>query len=101
MTEGDIVLRCHDPRPWRVLHVYPDGTAYLELHCADAWTRVKRAALSELTPAPGNTPPMRTPAELMAEHAPQAPMLTGNQRPTHRWPEGMTPTRAPGNPVED
>jgi hypothetical protein len=66
-ADGDIVLRRGDPRPWRVLHVYADGTAYLELYCADAWCQVKRVAISELTPAPPRTPEMRTPSEILSQ----------------------------------
>ncbi len=67
MIENDTVFRPGDPRPWRILHIFRDGTAQIELCCSDAWIRDKFVPLSELTAAPPGTPAMRTPQEILSE----------------------------------
>ncbi len=67
ITEGDIVLRTGDPRPWQVEHIFRDGSGQIQLYCADEWIRDLRVPLSELTLAPAGTPAMRTPHEILSE----------------------------------
>lgn len=46
---GDIVARTGDPRPWRVVDVYPDiGFARLEF-AAEAWVRSATDRLENLS----------------------------------------------------
>jgi len=47
---GDLVTRTGDPRPWRVVDVYPDlGFARLEF-AGDAWVKSATADLDQLQP---------------------------------------------------
>ncbi len=66
VVENDIAFRPRDPRPWRILHIFRDGTAQIELYCSDAWIHDKCVPLSELTAAPPDTLPMRTPQEILS-----------------------------------
>jgi len=50
ITIGDLVTRGNDPRPWRVVGVYPDlGFARLEF-AAEAWIKSATADLDQLQP---------------------------------------------------
>ena len=47
---GDVVTRAGDPRPWRVVGVYPDlGFARLEF-AGEAWVKSATADLDQLQP---------------------------------------------------